>query len=225
MINSTSDYNYQVRRKKSGISRPSLLNGLPETHRFMVDRTFIGDLMHMANLNAGDLFVSLWRGTLQTLSSDCSDTWPWAVLTEEAWSEHGKMVAESRPYIPGSFDKAPRNIAEKLNSRYKAKEWQAYLYGLAPALLYGLLPSEYWHNFCKFVIAVRILHQRKITLEEVKKAQDLLNDFAIEFEEIYVQRRTDRIHMVRPFLHAILHGPSEILRVGPLGLLSTWTIE
>jgi hypothetical protein len=47
----------------------------------------------------------------------------------------------------------------------------------------------------------------------------------VEYEEIYVQRRSDRLHMVRPSVHAILHMPSEMVCVGPTPLSSTWTME
>ncbi|KAJ6528077.1 hypothetical protein B0H19DRAFT_1195027 [Mycena capillaripes] len=39
--------------------------------------------------------------------------------------------------IPGSFDRPPRNPAEKINSGYKAWERLLYVYGAGPALLYG----------------------------------------------------------------------------------------
>ncbi|KAF8078231.1 hypothetical protein FPV67DRAFT_1662983 [Lyophyllum atratum] len=54
--------------------------------------------------------------------------WEWAVLTGDIWKAHGAAVARARPYIPGSYDQPPRNIAEKISSGYKAKEWQGFLW-------------------------------------------------------------------------------------------------
>jgi hypothetical protein len=82
---------------------------------------------------------------------DDRSTWDWAVLRGDDWRDHGKAVANVLPYLPGSFDRPPRNIAEKLTSGYKAWEFLLYLYGLGPGLLYGLLPDVYYNNFCKLV--------------------------------------------------------------------------
>ena len=114
---------------------------------------------------------------------------------------------------------------EKLNSGYKAKEWQGYLYGLAPALLHGILPAVYWEHFCKLVHAIRILHQRSITQAQIREAQELLQRFHVDFERLYVQRRTDRIHFVRPCMHALLHLALEVPRLGPPALYAAWTME
>jgi hypothetical protein len=72
---------------------------------------------------------------------------------------------------------------------------------------------------------MRLLHQCTIKKEDIVKIQNLLADFLLEFEELYVKRRTDRLHMVRPWLHTLAHGAKEVTRVGPPGLSSTWTIE
>jgi hypothetical protein len=47
-------------------------------------------------------------------------TWDWATLTGKTWETHGKRVTDVRQYLPGSFDRPPRNIAEKINSGYIA---------------------------------------------------------------------------------------------------------
>jgi hypothetical protein len=143
----------------------------------------------------------------------------------DVWRDHGAAVAACREYIPGFIDHPPRNIADKINSGYKAKEWQTYLYCLAPALLKGILPDQYWKNFCKLVYAIRILHQRTIPREQLEEAHNSLKLFCVEFEEIYVQRRSDRLHMVRPSIHALLHMSFETVRLGPTPLSSTWTME
>ncbi|EDR02846.1 uncharacterized protein LACBIDRAFT_307985 [Laccaria bicolor S238N-H82] len=72
---------------------------------------------------------------------------------------------------------------------------------------------------------MRILQQHSITKSELQDAHVHLKMFHREFEEIYVQRREDRIHFVRPCLHALLHMASETVRVGPCPLYSTWTME
>ena len=184
--------------------------------------------MHLGGLNLPDLFISLWRGTIacdQTLGDDKS-TWNWAVLRDDrVWKRHGEQVAAATPYLPGSFDRPPRNPAEKLNSGYKAMEFLNYLYGLGPGLLYGVLPMPYWKNFCKLVRGIRIVHQKKIKEEELTEADKLLLEFCIEFEELYYQRNPARIHFVRQSIHAVAHLTSETMRIGPYAGVTQWTME
>ncbi|KAF8592803.1 hypothetical protein K439DRAFT_1650261 [Ramaria rubella] len=94
-----------------------------------------------------------------------------------------------------------------VNTGYKAKEWQGHLYGLAPALLYGILPDNIWENFCLLVHAIQILHQHSIPYE-----------FHIGFERLYVKHRADRIHFVPCLGPPILHSAWTIERtIGNLG--------
>ncbi len=94
-------------------------------------------------------------------------------LQGNIWEEHGKAVAEATPYLPGSFNRPPRNIADKINSGYKAWEWLLYLYGF-PALLYGVLPQPYYSHFCKLVCAMRIIQQHNIKTTDLIQAEHLL---------------------------------------------------
>lgn len=182
--------------------------------------------MHATTLNLGDLLLPLWQGTMACSGSDHIADWPWVVFSKQAdWNDHGLLVANARPYIPGSFDRPPRNIAQKINSRYKAKEWQGYLFGLAPALLHGILPFPYWQNFCRLVFAVRISLQQSISRLQLSSAQEAMDKFAIEYEELYVRRRADRLHFVRPVIHAMIHLPLQVAVLGPPGLYSSWTME
>lgn len=135
----------------------------------------------------GELLVPLWRGTFSSEKSDNVHTWPWAVLQGEIWKEHGKAVASCQPYIPGSFGWPPRNIADKVKSGYKAKEWQGYFYDLCPALLYNILPHAYWKNFCRLVHGVWLILQRKLTINQVYEAQQHFELFHLEFEILYMQ--------------------------------------
>ena len=182
--------------------------------------------MHLASFNLADLLVSLWRGQLSdNETTDSVATWPWAVLRGDTWEQHGKAVAEATPYLPGSFDRPPRNIAEKINSGYKAWEWLLYLYGLAPALLYGILPQPYYSHFCKLVQAMKIIQQYNIKTYDLITAQQLLQSFAHEFETLYYQRQTSRLHFCRQSIHALLHLAPEVARLGPPICSSQWTME
>ncbi|KAF5386899.1 hypothetical protein D9615_001883 [Tricholomella constricta] len=225
LLNSRNPTDYKQRRKDTGISSISIFSGLPSRHRLPLPLGFPGDSMHVPTLNLGELLPPLWRGMFQCAPTDDITHWGWAVLVGDVWKDHGAAVAKARPYIPGCYDRPPRNIAEKISSGYKAKEWQSYFYGLAPALLHNILPKPYWQNFCKLVHAIRILHQRTIPRTQLQDAHRYLQEFHEEFELLYCQRRTDRLHFMRPCLHALLHLASETVRLGPVPLYSTWTME
>ena len=52
-----------------------------------------------------------------------------------------------------------------------------------------------------------------------------MTEFSDEFETLYVQQRTDHIHMVRPAIHTLSHVAPEVARVGPGIIYSQWGME
>ncbi|KIY50323.1 hypothetical protein FISHEDRAFT_64952 [Fistulina hepatica ATCC 64428] len=182
--------------------------------------------MHLGSLNIKDLLLGLYRGTIDCDKQDSKDLWDWAILRDnDIWTAHGATVAAATPYLPGCFDRPPRNPAEKLSSGYKAKEFQTYFFGLAPALFYGILPEKYWRHFCKLVNGMRTAHLRKVTRLEMVQAHRYLLEFVHEFELLFYQCKTSRIHFVRQSIHLLTHIMPETKRSGPLGLYSQWTME
>ncbi|KAF8809746.1 hypothetical protein BYT27DRAFT_7254467 [Phlegmacium glaucopus] len=222
---SRNETQHKRRRLDTGISKPSIFLGLPPKHRFDVPGCFGSDIMHLASLNIPDLFINLWRGTFDCDPKDDKSTWDWAVLQGVVWEDHGKDVAACTPYLPGSFDRPPRNPAEKISSGYKAWEFLLYLYGLGPALLYNILPEMYWIHYCKLVYAMRIMNQHRISTAHLKEAHSALLQFVYEFELLYCQRRPERLHFVRQSIHALTHLGPEVVRLGPLILSSQWVME
>ncbi|KAF8897774.1 hypothetical protein BD779DRAFT_1667695 [Infundibulicybe gibba] len=172
---SPNDTQYKERRRNTGISKPSIFSGLSATGRLPLPGCFVADLMHLISLNLTDLLLSLWRGTLDCNAPDDKATWDWAVLRGDVWRAHGKTVANATPYLPGSFDRPPRNPAEKISSGYKAWEYLLYVFALGPGIFYGVLPDKYWHHFCLLVMAVRILHQRRISRDQLQRAHALIS--------------------------------------------------
>ncbi|KAJ7586876.1 hypothetical protein C8J56DRAFT_786989 [Mycena floridula] len=181
--------------------------------------------MHLVSLNDTDLLLGLWRGTITCFAPDDKSEWPWRVLTEQTWESHGKIVELCTPYLPSSFDRAPRNPAEKLNSGYKAWEFLLYIFGLGPALLRNVLPQPYWGNYCRFVRGIQLLQQRRVSPENLKAGHEHLCRFVAQFEEIYCQRLETRIHFSRWALHLLTHIAPQTIRSGPLACYSQWTME
>jgi hypothetical protein len=225
LVESSNDTQYKKRCLETGIVKPGIFLGLPQEHILTIPRCFGYDIMHLVSLNIPDLLISLWRGTIDCDKDNDRNTWGWAVLRGNTWTAHGQAVASMTPYLPGSFDRPPRNPAEKINSGYKAWEFLMYIFGLGPGLFYNVLPRNYWRNFCKLVFAVRVLHQHKIPAGLLQAAHQALLEFVVEFEVIYCQRRISRIHFVRPCLHTIIHAAPEVIRAGPGMTASQWTME
>lgn len=222
---SPNQADYYKARLESGICKPTIFSGLPPERILGVPGCFPLDVMHLPALNLPDLFIKLWRGTFDCDPTDSKANWSWFVLKGQTWKDHGKMVADATSYIPGSFDRPPRNPAEKINSGYKAWEFLLYFYGLGPCLFYTVLPDIYWRHYCKLVRGINILLQEEISTEELQEAHEKLTQFSDEFEELYYQRRADRIHFVRPSIHAPSHLPPETERIGPGIIFSQWGIE
>ena len=225
LMESPNERQYKKRRLETGICKPSIFLGLDPRHKVAIPLCFGSDIMHLESLNIPDLLIPLWRGTFDCDKTDSRSTWPWAVLHGDVWEAHGRDVAAATPYLPGSFDRPPRNPAEKISSGYKAWEFLLYLYGLGPGVFYNVLPQTYYQHFCKLVFAVRIINQHQIKTEDLQAAHQALVEFAHEFELLYYQRRTDRLHFVRQSIHALTHLALEVIRLGPLICSSQWTME
>jgi len=181
--------------------------------------------MHLISLNIPDLLLGLWRGTIECDPTDSKQTWGWIVLVGDVWKNHGRRVSHATPYLPGSFDRPPRNPAEKISSGYKAWEFLTYLFGLGPGFFYGILPMQYWKNYCKLVAGVRLLHQCLITKQQLVHGHMLLLQFVTEFEELYYQRKASRLHFCRQSIHALLHIGPEVPRLGPGSGYTQWPME
>ena len=223
LLGAENQTQYKDRRLETGLCKQTILSGLRSG--LGIPNIFPLDIMHLVNLNDPDLLLGLWRGTMKIYPPDKIELWNWRVLVGDIWQAHGKTVALATPFIPSSFGRAPRNPAEKINSGYKAWEFQIYLIGLGPALFRHILPKEYWVNYYKYVSGIRILQKWAISPDDLQRGHRLLCDFTREFEELYYQCRADRIHFIRQSVHLLTHIASETIRVGPLSCYSQWAIE
>ena len=181
--------------------------------------------MHLAG-NISNLLISLWCGTLDHAADDDPANWPRAVLLDEdIWRAHGKAVECAGHHLPSSYDRKPHNIAEKINTQYKTWEFQLYIFSLAPILLYNVLPTEYWANYCKLVHGFQIMCQSVLSKEELLDAHALLCSWEHKFELIYYRLQESRIHFIRPCMHQVIHLVSEAIFKGPPICYAQWTME
>ncbi|KAF8989523.1 hypothetical protein BDZ89DRAFT_974694, partial [Hymenopellis radicata] len=156
---------------------------------------------------------------------DQKAAWDWVTLVGDVWTEHGQTVADATRHFPSSFHRPPRNPAEKLNSGYKATEYFLYVFGLGPGLFRTILPRPYWLNFCKLCAGVRIIIQRAITGNQLRLAHTYFLQFVEEYEQLYYQRRVDRLHFCRPCVHTLIHAAPEVVRVGPGAYYTQFALE
>jgi hypothetical protein len=225
LMESRTQTQYEQRRLETGISKPTIFLGIQPNNILGIPGCFGSDIMHLAAINIADELIPIWRGSFRCEPTDDKETWDWAVLKGRVWQDHGKAVADATPYLPGSFDRPPRNPAQKINSGYKAWEFLLYLFGLGPAILYGVLPDVYWKNFCKLVRGIRIMQQHKILASDLCEAHEMLAQFEKEFKLLYYQRRVDCLHFMRPWAHSLGHLAPETITKGPPICSSQWTME
>ncbi|KAG6914069.1 hypothetical protein DXG01_002594, partial [Tephrocybe rancida] len=157
LMSSWTDIKYKANRLATGIVKPNI--------------------MHQASINMPDLLLPLWHGMIDSGPNDRASLWPWAVLKGDIWILHGLAVTAATQFLPGSFDQPPQNPALKINSGYKAWEFLLYLYGLGPAVFYGVLPSPNYENFCDLVFAMRIVNQHHISQEQLMQAAGAFKSF------------------------------------------------
>jgi hypothetical protein len=78
IITSPNVTQYTARCRLTGISKPSIFDGLPRS--LGVPSCFPGDLMHHIAINLPELLIGLWCGTFDCNKSDDWSTWEWATL-------------------------------------------------------------------------------------------------------------------------------------------------
>ena len=133
LLGANNPAQFRDRRLETGLSKQTIFSGL--RNGLGIPNMFPLDIMHLVNLNIPDLLLGLWRGTIKVYPPDNIELWNWCVLVGNIWQAHGKTVGLATQFIPSCFGRAPQNLAEKINSGYKAWEFQLYLVGLGPSLL------------------------------------------------------------------------------------------
>ena len=223
VVSSQHNVQYQQRRRQTGIKKASIFDGL---RRILEPPTcFPGDIMHQPVLNLTALMFDLFCDRNGCRKGDPNGVWEWAVLKGDVWTTHGKSVADAASCFPRSFDRTPRNPADKISSGYKAWEFLLYFYGLGPGLFYGILPEAYYRHYCKLVVGICIIYQRRISRQQLELAHKLLLEWVLEFELLYYQRKVERLHFVRQCVHSLTHLRPETHRIGPPSLSAQWTME
>ena len=75
VIASSNQHDYERNRKKTGISKPTILSRLVSNLMLPVPCCFPLDLMHLLFINLGELLIPLWCGTLKCDLTDNVTSW------------------------------------------------------------------------------------------------------------------------------------------------------
>ena len=224
LLSSTSSNEHACNRHETGISKPSIFQGLGQI--LPLPRCFPRDVMHQPVINLCDLLILLWRGQMKVYSLDKKETWDWAVFMDSGhWKEHRGEVACMSPFFPSSFGRSPQNPAKKLSSGYKAWELLLYIYGLGPGVFYGVLPEKYYKHFCRLVLSIWIVYQCLVSIASLEKANFALREYVIQFEELYYRRNINHLHFIHQCLHLLTHLAPETLCCRPLSGCAQWCME
>ncbi|KIY61116.1 hypothetical protein CYLTODRAFT_363263, partial [Cylindrobasidium torrendii FP15055 ss-10] len=224
VLASTTNAEYNKNRTATGITKPSLFAALPRATP--MPRLFPSHCMHRDFLNYPQLQILLFRGKISHNASDKPEQWLWAVLTGNVWEKHGALVAKWGQKLPLYVaPHPPRNPVHKINSGYKACEYQAWLYILAPGFLYTLLPHPYFSNLCQFIQGAKITHSFTATNDDLREAQQCLLSAVAGFETLYYGRKLERLHFVCQSIHSHVHTPLEQVYAGCSAAIAQWTIE
>jgi hypothetical protein len=225
LVVAPSTCQYHKLRTETRITKPSLLLGLPPSCTLGIPNCLTPDIMHLAQL-LSNLLLSLWCSTMDHTHPDHVSTWPWAIFhSVETWETHGEAVPDAAQHLPGSFDCKPRNPAKKISSCYKTWEYQVYIFGLGPALLYNILPRPYWLNYCKLVCGYQLINQHSISCEDAHSAQVLFTQWELDFKTLYYQCHAEHLHFIQPCVHQVSHLVCETVEKGPLICYFQWTME
>ncbi|KAL7279560.1 hypothetical protein ACG7TL_005959 [Trametes sanguinea] len=215
LLSAHNETRYKQLRRATGLCKPSIVSGLPRA--LPIPFCFPPDLMHLSWLNIPELYLGLWRGSIKGSTQSNPKSWECAIwANEEKWIAHGRSVERAIPYLPGFFDRPPRNIAEKVNSGYKATEYKTWFYNYAPAMLRRKLPPAYWEQLCELVRGLTLVYAQTIQPEELVESKILLSAAVDHHERLYYARDPDRLHVVRPCIHSVWHAPDMIVLLGAL---------
>lgn len=174
-------------------------------------KSFPIDIMHGVGLGIMKDLIAIWMGKKKL---------PTPPYKEYKLTPNNREILNSRILKlkpPSSVRRKPKSIFEF--SDFKASECLNFLWFYLRYTLPGLLPTKLVKNFEKLASATYTLCKENITLCEVNSANEMLVDFAIEYESIYGQGA------VTMNLHLLKHYRDSVLNCGPMWAYSLFGFE
>lgn len=162
--------------------------------------------MHLAYLGVTKKLIKLW------FSSQYHD---------QQFSLHRfkELVDNSLMGItpPGYVARLPRRITDVSN--WKAAELKYFLLYYSLPILSDIMEDEYFAHHTALVLGIYYLNQSSISARMIREAEEALVSYVSNFERLYGKR-----HMSIN-VHALLHLPQVVRRLGPLWATSCFPFE
>lgn len=179
----------------------SPLNDLEE---FDIINGFVVDFMHNSLLGVAKTFAKYWTSSGNDYSLSARDI----RLID-------KMLINLTPHT--QIGRLSRPI--KFMKSWKSREWENWLLYFSGPILSELLPDRYVIHWKKFVEALHILLQQKISYQDVELADELLHSFVFDCEQLYGRKA------MTFNIHQLLHLATSVLEWGPLFCHSGYPFE
>lgn len=165
------------------------------------------DYMHCVLLGVMKQLLTLWLKVKRRPFS----------LSSAVVEEISKLMLLLCPQVTFEFKRKPRSLDNF--ERFKATEFRLFLLYIGPVVLKNKLPSLYYNHFLKFHVAIRILSDPVDCITNNKVANELLNDFVLDFSVLYGE------HTITFNLHNLIHVAEDVLNFGHFDSYSAFKFE
>ncbi|XP_073255018.1 uncharacterized protein [Porites lutea] len=119
--------------------------------------------------------------------------------------------------VPDVITRCPRSLADR--ATWKATEYRNWLLHYSVPVLKGVLPSQHFLHYTMLVTAVAFLVSDRITMDQLKLADELLDNFCKLMPELYGEgSQTHNFHLLR-------HLTFFVQLFGPLWVYSCFRFE
>lgn len=147
------------------------------------------------------------------LNSSFSDKRYYIAPSKRKWLNN--RITHIRP--TSSIVRKPRSLGQRAN--YKASEYRSMFLYYLPVCLPGCLPDIYVKHVRLFSAAAYILLKKRISSEEVDRAEEMLITFVRQHQELFGK------HNMVMVVHLLNHLAESVRELGPLWCHSAFPFE
>lgn len=169
---------------------------------------FVTDWMHGSLLGVMKLLLDIWMGKKKLFfTEEEKKNYHFHPLSVNDKIQLNKRIMSLKPYQ--RLNHKPRSIIED-RAFFSANEYRSMLWYYMKFALQGILSRELITHFELFSSATYTLSKIRISRDEIKEADEMLNRFSNDFEKYYGKNSvTINIHMLK-------HYSTIVLNSGPL---------
>ncbi|QRV98769.1 Transposase family tnp2 [Ceratobasidium sp. AG-Ba] len=141
------------------------------------------EMMHLIFENLIPNMVSHWKGTFKWITEGDE---PY-IIAQDAWKVIGERTAAATKTIPAQFIGTIPDI-DKDFGLYKAEAHSFWFTHLAPILLNGVLPREYYLHFLAMREIIVWCLELEITLAQVDALEEKIRAWVQDYERLYISK-------------------------------------